>query len=47
MSALMIATEEEDGIGVPDLERPEVENTLRGRLDKTPPLKIALHTPRC
>lgn len=30
----MISPEEEDGIRVPDLERPEVENALRSRLDK-------------
>ena len=32
----MISPEEEDGIRVPDLERPEVENTLRSRLEIKP-----------
>ena len=25
----MVASQEEDGIGIPDLERPQVEDTLR------------------
>jgi hypothetical protein len=32
MSAFMISPEEEDGIRVPDLERPEVENTLDAKV---------------
>jgi len=30
MSAFVIATEEEEGVGVPDLERPQVQYALRG-----------------
>jgi hypothetical protein len=37
MSAFVIAPEEEDGIRVPDLERPEVENTLDAEV---PPINI-------
>jgi hypothetical protein len=44
MSAFVIAPEEEDGIRVPDLERPEVENTLRSGLDKGPRLGRSAHT---
>lgn len=28
MATFVIATEEENGVGVPDFERPEVEHTL-------------------
>lgn len=28
MATLVVATEEKDGVGVPDFERPEVEHTL-------------------
>jgi hypothetical protein len=31
MSTFVIASQEEDGIGIPDLKRPQVEYTLRGR----------------
>jgi hypothetical protein len=30
MSAFVIATEEEEGVGVPDLERPQVQYALHG-----------------
>lgn len=30
MPALMVATEEPEGIGVPDLERPQVKDALKG-----------------
>jgi hypothetical protein len=31
MSTFVIASQEEDGIGIPDLKRPQVEYTLRGQ----------------
>jgi hypothetical protein len=31
MSAFMIASQKEDGIGIPNLEGPQVEDTLRRR----------------
>ncbi|SRR6266404_2420123 len=34
MPAFVVAAEEEDGIRVPDLERPQIEYTLHSRLDK-------------
>lgn len=32
MSAFVIATEEEEGVGVPDLERPQVQYALNDRI---------------
>ena len=32
MAALVVAAQEEEGVGVPDLERPEVEHALPSRL---------------
>lgn len=35
VSALVISAQQEQGVGVPDLERPEVKDALKGRDGET------------
>lgn len=37
MAAFVVASEEEEGVGVPDLEGPEIQNALRSRERQRPP----------